>query len=310
MRMRKRSLVGAMMLTLLASLGSYAIQSSEANAVNDDRKMKLLQTAGDPKAILSERISSIRELGSSRDPSLIGSLKNLLARSKPGAEQKTMNWDPQAAERVVDMHLVAALHTLGDDSELFRIPILVQQAGDALPGPDDELRNAASVVLSVGQLNLVSAIIDLASPKDPYVCANAVKTLDQLNLPDAPVGGTVASVPHMLDKVSFTIRSLKEELQALEQQSQGSITLSPGVRTFLNHHDYERGTVRRDGVTLSDIVKRDVPLLDFDYFVETGHVVICTYSEAGIRWHNWWDRYGRDLEYQPDKSMFVLNRRG
>jgi len=268
----------------------------------------LLEMAQNSHESLLTRIRSLQELGTSGDRTFVAGLKTLLGRPRPEAQQRTKNWDPQAAERVVDLYILAALHTLGDDSELQRIPILIRQAGDLLLGPDDELQNAAFVIRSIGRLEPISAIVGLASDKDARAWRNAVRTLDQLDLPEAPLGGSVSSVPHMSDKVTFTIRRLKEELEGLEQHSRGSIVLSPGVAVFLAGNDYDRGTVRRQDVPLSDIVEKTIPLLDFDYYVENGHVIICTFAEAGVRWRGWWNRYGGELEYQKAKSLFVLRK--
>ncbi len=277
--------------------------------MNSQATTDLLEIVGNPHNSLSNRLRTLQDLGASNDKTLIASLKSLLRRPRPETQQKHENWDPEAAERMVDLYIVAALHKLGDDTELKQIPITVAQAGQVLQDPKDELSTAAAVILEVGRLEPISDLVGMTSGGNPAVIRNAAKTLDQLNLPEAPVGGSVAPAPHMHEKVSFTIRRLKEELQALVQHSDGSIVLSSGVTAFLADHDYERGTVRRQNVSLSDIVEKTIPLLDFDYFLEKGHVVICTYAEAGIRWQNWWNKYGRDLEYQKGESLFVLKRR-
>ena len=62
---------------------------------------------------------------------------------------KPVNWDPVAAERVVDLYVILALYRSGDASLLPEIATLVAQAGRILTGPDDELRNAAKVIHAV-----------------------------------------------------------------------------------------------------------------------------------------------------------------
>lgn len=258
--------------------------------MSNGSQQQLLQTVGDYENELAVRLRSLQQLGLTHDPSLVGSLKRLFERPRPGPERRTLNWDRQAAERVVDLHIVETLHELGDDSELYRITALVRQAGNILQGPDDELRNAASVILAVGRKELIGGLIALTSDSDPHVVRNAVRTLDQLRLSDPPVGQGVASVPQMSEEVTFTIRTLKEEMEALVSLSRSSIVLSPGVKAFLVRNDYDRGTVSREGVLLSDIIEKDLPELEFAHFVEGNQVVICTYREAGARWQSWWGK--------------------
>jgi hypothetical protein len=277
--------------------------------MSDDSKLQLLQVIGNSQIELPVRLRLLQDLGATPEPSLVAGLKALLQRRRPGPEYMTKNWDPAAAEQVVDLHIIAALHRLGDDSELSRIAMLVRQAGRTLQGPDDELRNAALVILAIGRTEPISALIDLTSDNNLQVVRNAVRTLDQLNLPEPPVGQSVASVPHMSETVTFTIRTLGEELQALASLSHSAIVLSPGVQGFLVAHDYERGTVQRENYPLSDIIEKDLSLLDFEYFVEGNHVTICTYGEAGERWRHWWKRYGAALEHQRGTSVFVLRTR-
>lgn len=277
--------------------------------MNARNQQQLLQTAGDPTKELPDRLNSLRQLDLSQNPPLVASLKRLLGRPRPPLEQRPENWDPQAAERVVDLHIVEALHKLGDDSELNRIAPLVKQAGDILQGPDNELFNAASVIQSIGRTEPIAALIGLTSDKDARVVRNAVRTLDQLKLPEPPVGQSIVWGPHLYEKITFTIHTLKEELEALVDLGRGAIALSPGVKEFLVRNDYDRGSVTRENVLLSEIIERDLSILEFDYFVEGDHVTICTYGEAGARWQNWWKRYGPELDFQKEKSLFFLRVR-
>ncbi len=256
--------------------------------MNNEAQHKLLQAVGDSQNELQVRLRALRDLSSLHATSSVTALKDLLRRRRPKPTQMIINWDPQAAERVVDLHTVETLHQLGDDSELHRIASLVRQAGDILQGPDEELRNAASVIQSIGRTEPIADLIALISDGDLHVVRNAVRTLDHLKLPDPPVRQSVASVPHISEKVTFMIHNLKEEMEALVSLSRGSIALSPGVKEFLVKNNYERGTVGRENITLSDIIEKDLSELEFDYFVEGDRVLICTYAEAGERWRNWW----------------------
>jgi len=149
------------------------------------------------------------------------------------------------------------------------------------------LRTAVSVIRTIDRPEPINALITLASDNDPQAVRNAVRTLDQLNLPEPPVHQSVASVSITTEKLTFTIHTLKEEMETLVSLSHGVIVLSLGVNLFLVKNNYERGKVRRENVTLCDIIEKDLSELEFDYFIEGNHVVICTYSEAGERWRNW-----------------------
>ena len=277
--------------------------------MNSHAQPDSLEVAGNPRNSLSLRLRSLRELPASNDKSLIAGLKALLQRRRPDLQEKAKNWDPEADERMVDLAIVEALHKLGDDSEIGRVPVIVAQAGQVLQDPVNELDSAVLAILHLGQVAPVSGLIEITNNQNPQALRNAVKTLDRLRLPEAPLGGSVASVPHMQDRVTFTIHKLAEELRAFEQYSQGSLRLSADVRTFLLDHDFDRGVVRRQGVSLADTLENTIPLLDFDYYVEQNRVVICTYTEAGARWRAWWSSYGPNLEYRKQKSLFVLRGR-
>ena len=109
--------------------------------------------------------------------------------------------------------------------------------------------------------------------------------------------------------ITYTFQTLKQEIEDLASLSHGAIELSPGTKQFITAHDYNRGNVRKEGRTLSDIVDRDLSVLELDYYVDGDHVVICTYEEAAVRWQDWWKQYGADLIYRKETSSFALRNR-
>jgi hypothetical protein len=304
-----RRCVALFALILAAGCASPARQGKELKTVIDQNERNLLQTAADPRRFLSDRLRAVQDLAATGDRALVPELRRLLNRSRPVSERPPVNWDPDAAERVVDLHIIVALHSLGSDADVHRVAALVEQAGDILVGPDEELKNQVFAIVSLGRLDVLAEVVGISAGNDLNAKRNAVRVLDSLKLPESPLGGSLASVPHMGHKVSFSIKTLSEELHIVEERSQGSIVLSAGVREYAAQHDYDRGTVRRQDVLLSDIVLNDLRLLDFDYFIESGHVVVCTYSEASSRWRDWWGRFGKDLEYRKDQQVFVLQGR-
>lgn len=279
------------------------------NDITAQKKTEGLAIAASSDAEFTARIRALEELGMSGDKSLVPRLREILNRPEPLPVPGLKGWDPQGVERVVSLRIVAALHQLGDDSELGRLVPLVRRAGRILKGPYDELLNAVSVIRAIGRTEPVAGLVALAVEQDPAGVRNAVIVLDGLGLPDPPVRQSLAEVPKIPDSVSFTIHTLKEELESLASLSHGSIVLSPGVRGFLISGDYERGEVVRQDVSLREVVEHDLSFLGFDYFVEDGHAVICTYAEAGARWQAWWKRHGADLIYAKDQAAFVLRKR-
>lgn len=269
---------------------------------------RLLQVVADPHGDFAARLQSIQSLTQTPDRSLVPRFRALLDRPRPNSEPSVVNWDAWAAERVIDLHIIASLHALGDDSEIHRLVPLVKQAGKVLVGPYDELRNAATAIIAIGRVDVISWIIDLTADRDPAVVRNAVVLLDRLALPEPPAHQDISGLPRLSEKVTFTITTLKEELEGLATLSHGTVELSPGTKQLIVTSNYDRGVVRRVGTALRDIVVRVVPLLDLDYYVKDGQVVICTHIEAGARWQEWWKAHGGDLMYQPDTKSFVLRR--
>ncbi|MFH1374530.1 MAG: hypothetical protein ABII79_12115 [bacterium] len=271
---------------------------------------RLAEIAGDPDEELSARLRALSDLREIRNPTAIESLKKLWDRARPGPDKVTWNWDPGAAERVIDVHIIWTLYVLGDETELDLIASLISQAGDILQGPDDELSNAVAVILAIGRSEPIRQLIDLVSDTEVQVVDNVVEALNQLQLPRPPVGGDVSSVARLADEHSFEIRTLKEEIETLQRLSQGSIQLSPGVREYIVANDYDREAVQRENVSLSEVIQDDLEMLEFDYYMENDQVMICTHTEAGQRWQDWWRQYGDQLVYQEDQSRFVLKGEG
>lgn len=275
---------------------------------NNKNTQHLLKTAANSQEELPSRIRALDELASTGDPAVSVELKRLFNRIKP-EPIPIKNWDPVAAERVVDLHIVKALHILGDDSELHRLAPLIRQAGYVLTGPDDELNNATSVIRSIGHVELIRQLAMMTNDHELQAVKNAVIILNQLDLPQAPVGGKVTSVFQLPDKeFSFEINTLKQELETLTDLSKGQIVLSGGTKNFLVSNDYERGPVKRENTTLSEIIEQDLSILDFDYYVTGKNVVICTHYEAGQRWQDWWQKNGRRLTYAKASSRFIITQ--
>ncbi|HUT30759.1 MAG TPA: hypothetical protein VMX13_13285 [Sedimentisphaerales bacterium] len=275
--------------------------------MNQETKTKLLHDAIDPQKELWLRLRAMEELGASHDRTLVPDLKALLNRMRPPHEE-IENWDPRGAERVLDLHIIQALGTLGDYSEIHRVGELVRDAGTTLQGPYDELENAVSTILALGRVEPVADLIRLTSSNAPLVLANGVRTLNLIKLPEPAVAGRVDAVPHLSETVTFEINRLREEVETIERLASGSIVLSKGTRKFLQANDYDRGTVKREGVKLANVVQEDLDMLGLCYYVHGGKVVVCTYEEAGQRWPRWWKIYGSSLAYSEKAKCFILRR--
>jgi hypothetical protein len=275
--------------------------------MNQETKTKLLHDAVDTQKELWFRLDAIKELGVSGDRTLVPEIKALLNRMRPPHEE-IENWDPRGAERVVDLHIIRALGNLADYSEIHRVGELVRDGGTTLQGPYDELENAVSTILALGRVESVADLIPLTSSNDPLVLANGVRTLNLLNLPEPAAAGPVEAVPQLSKTVTFEINRLREEIETIERLGRESIVLSKGTKKFIQANDYDRGTVKREGARLCEVVERDLDMLGLSYYVEGGEVVVCTYEEAGQRWRKWWASYGKNLAYNKEAGCFVLRR--
>ncbi len=249
-----------------------------------------LAVVRDPEAELRARIDALRELSASGDRAVAPRLREIWHRQRSSAEPESENWDPAAAERVVDLQLILALYKLGDRSLLPQIASLVARAKPLLPGPYNEFKNAAEVIREVHDLTVLQQVVQLGTE-------SAVRTLQMVRVPGAPTGGPLEAFPQLAQPVKFTIHRLSEELRSIAQHSNGVIVLSPGVEEFLQTGDYERGDVQRDE-SLAVILTQELDLLGFAYTVTRNGVVICTFAEAARRWQETWLEYSRRLATQ------------
>lgn len=270
--------------------------------------LKLFETAANTREDLPARLGALDELAAMHDKELVVELKKLLGRPRPES-LPTKNWDPMAAERIVDVNIVRALFLLGDDSQLYRLPLLVRGAGatGSLDGPVDELENATAAILRIGRVELVQGVIALTRDPSPQAIRNAVEVLKGLHLPSPPVDGDLpAALRRSGKRFTFKTTTLKHALEKIAALSHGSIVLSPGTTSFLGTNDYDQGEVRWDDVGLAEILEEDLAALDFSYYIADRTVVICTLSEAGQRWRNWWATFGTKLVYDKDSAHFRL----
>ena len=262
--------------------------------MNEQDIRRLQAMARDPKNALSARIRALEDLARAGSKELVPRLLELWRRPRPTTTVKPVNWDPDAAERVVDLYVILALDKSGDTSLLPEIATRVAQAGRILQGPDDELRNAAKVIRAIGRPELIFQLITLAAGGKPDAVANAVRTLQWLNLPAPASGGSVSAFPELASPVSFTIHRLREEIETIARLSNGRVTLSDGVRERIAAQDYDRGEVKRQE-SLAEILTQELDLLDLTYGVAAQDVTIMTFREAGARWQPWWQEYASNL---------------
>jgi len=254
-------------------------------------------TAGDSDQELTRRIEALEGLARFGDEDLQPRLRELWSRRKPASEEDEVDWDPAAAERVVDQYTVLAAYKSGDVSLLPELARLVGEAGQVLEGPLGELESAAKVTRAIGRPEPVRSLTELAAASDARVAANAVRVLQLIGLPEPATGGPI-SFPELDKPVSFTIRNLREEIEQLESLAEGKIALTPGVGAFLADSSYDRGEVKREDRTLASVLGDDLDMLDFAYAVTSRGVVICTFQEAGARWRQWWAEHAAQLEGQ------------
>jgi len=293
-------------LTLI--IACRGVETKERKIIEMNERENLVILARNPSASLGDRIRAVENIGAFDDSAAVANLRSLLARPITAAGLEVKGWDPLAAERVVNLHIVAALYRLGDTRGLGRISELISQAGRTLTGHNDEAWNAAAVILSIGHIEPIEQIVSLCKNRDKIILTNAVRTLNLLKLPQTPVGGPVDDIPQLSETVTFEICRFQEELETIEKLSRSSIILSKGTKKFIQANDYERGTVKREGVKLANLVQEDLDMLDLCYYADAGKVVVCTYEEAGQRWRRWWASYGKNLAYNKKASCFVLRR--
>jgi hypothetical protein len=265
-----------------------------------------LSTARNPERALRDRIQALEQLARLGNRGLVPRLRELYQRPKTPTGIKTLDWDPEAAERVVDLYVILALYRSGDPSLSPQIIALVREAGKILQGPENELLNAAKVICATGSLRLIQELVALGDNREPGTVANAVRTLQMLDLPSPPTGGAVVGFPELVSPVTFTIHRLGEELETIAQLSKGRILLSPGVQETIRAHDQNRGEVTRRNSNLADILTMEIDVLGFTYAVTQRGVVICTFREAGARWGQEWPAYSKNLVWDPATQRWHL----
>ena len=263
--------------------------------MNDQDIRRLQSIAGQPKSELHARIRALEDLARAGGKDLLPYLQELWRRPRPAPSKPLKNWDPIAAERVVDLYIILALYKSGDASLLPEIATRVGQAGRILQGSDDELRNAAKVIGAIGRPEVVHQVIALAGGNSPEAVANAIRTLQLLNLPSPASGGPVSAFPELNSAVSFTIHRFREEIESIVRLSKGLITISNGVRERIAAKDYDRGEVKRQDTNLAGVLTQDLDMLDLTYSVTDRGVVIITFADATPRWQRWWKDHASHL---------------
>lgn len=294
---RRRNAICALGTAGIALLWTAHVPNAEEDGrMNTDSIHRMMAVLRDTDAELSDRVRAAKAAGSTGEPALIGHLQEILQRDRAELGLAAINWDPAAAERVVHLHIIAALHRLGDDSRLDLIARLVAQAEDVLQGPDDEIQNAVMVARDIGRIKVLSAIVDLAGSGQPPAAANAVRVLQGLELESAPTGGPLKAHPDLTAPRSFRISRLREEIETIAALSNGRITLSQGTHEFITQKDFERGDVARRDMSLAEILQTQLDLLDLAYYHTENGIVICTLPEAGEIWHSVWRDFSKSLD--------------
>jgi hypothetical protein len=264
----------------------------------------LLFTARESKHSLLDRVRALEALAHHPRPGLAPQLRDIWNRRRRPVGPAPINYDPEAAERVVDLYVIYALYRCGDDSLLPQIAVRVTQGTKVLTGPEDERVNAAKVIRAIGRPDVVEQVVRVTVSPFPNACANAVRTLQLLQIPSPPTGGPVTGFAELAAPVDFTIHRLSEELKTIADLSGGRISLSPGVTQFMAAHDYDRGEVHRKGTSLAEILTDFSDTLDVAYAVTPDRVVICTFQEAGERWRRMWPDYSRRLQYDAARQAW------
>ncbi len=272
--------------------------------MNEQDIRRLQSIAREPKNELSARIRALEEMARAGSKELVPALLELWRRPRSTTPYRPVNWDPDAAERVVDLYIILALCKSGDFSLIPQISVRVAEAGNFLQGPDSERQNAAKVIRAVGRLEPIEELVALAGGAVPKSVANAVRTLQCLDLPTPPSGGSVSAFPELAVPATFTIHRLKEELETIASLSHGRLVLSEGTKEWISPPDYERGEVRREHTSLAEILMQEIDMLDLTYVVTQRGVVIATFKEAGARWQQQWPSYAKDLVYDPGSQAW------
>lgn len=266
--------------------------------------IELSAVASNPSAEFSKRIAAVDALGASGSPSAIPLLQSLLGRSV--ADVPTKNWDPVAAQRVVALHAIAALHRLGNDSELSRVASLVADAGQVLQGPYDERRSATATIAIMGSVSVVRDLVAVLQNGSSTATANVIEVLDTLHLPQAPARQDLGNIHGAKATVTGVTQSLDDLLKLVISAAHGSVRLSPGVERMVASGASPIGRSEHDEAEVAWMLQRFFPSIELDYYIEGKNVVICTFAESAERWRDWWSRHGGRLSYSPERQAFVL----
>lgn len=258
--------------------------------INNDNLYLII---GNTKEELSVRIKAIQDLDLANEEknSIILNLNKLLERNRPTTNEILIDWDPTAAERVVDLYIVKTLNILGDDTQNHRIILSITHANRFLSEPN-ELEVASKIIKSINDKKTYTDVFELLKSSNNTISENAVITLDNLQLENAPLRGENIKSLLSSKELSFKFSNLREEMELYAKMSNGVIILSQGVKEFINVNNYRRsdeGKFINFEKSLSDILETYISELGFDYYIEDNHIVICTYKEAANRWIHWFD---------------------
>lgn len=274
-------------MTFICLISCFGQDVKKNNMDNKELIQLILNTQND----LHTRVKAINDINVSGEKSkIIVELKNILSRKK-NIDQGTMDWDPAAEERVVDIHIIGKLNQLNDDSENKKIPEIVSGAVPYIREFGDERKEDAKVIQSIHQKEVYAMIVNLTQSKQPNIVENAVVILNHSGLPNSPVGGDANGI---LPKKTFTFKysHLKDEMDSYVNASGGKIELSEDVKKYIGHNNRQLGN---DGEfimiesTLGDAIEKNVNSI-FTYYIENDKLIICTYQEAAKRWLDWWGK--------------------
>ncbi|HEX8575150.1 MAG TPA: hypothetical protein VF677_02545 [Flavobacterium sp.] len=273
----------------IAFLGLISCFEQDAKKTNMNKE--LIQFILNNQNGLHPRIMAIKniDLSAEKTSVIITELTKILSREK-STVQTTIDWDPVAEERVIDLYIIEVLNKLGDKSENNRIPILVSQAIPFMREFGDERKEDAKIIKSINDEKLYGQIINLVNSSNPKVLENAVITLNNINFLNAPVGGDITYILSA-EKIKFKFSHLKEEMELYTKESQGKIELSNGVKTFIianNRQLANDNEFIENESSLIHIVENIFYHGRFDYYIENNKVIICTHAESAKRWQDWW----------------------
>jgi hypothetical protein len=273
--------------------------------MNHEAIIDLGAVASNSSTELSKRIAATAQLGYAVETSATASLKGLLGK-KIDASGGSVNWDPSAAQRVVELHAIAALHRRGDDSELGRIPPLVSAAGRVLQGPNDERRNAATVIAAVGSVTVIRDLVMALDKLSGRAANNIVEVLDTLFLPEAPVRQSLENFAGAHVEVTGVSASLQDFMNLVISAAKRSVHISQGVEEMIALGSSPMGKTESQKAKMQFLLQSFLPGFGLDYYTVGRRAMICTFAESADRWREWLARYGDRLDHSPITRTFVL----